>query len=235
MRTRTKLILCFLACGLVPLAIAAVTNYLSMQSGMTSLAEQAGEDVRQKMTASLEAQRALKQDQIEKYFESIRDQVLTFSEDRMVVEAMRGFKSSFNDYREQTEIEEDRVAEMRRELETYYTDDFSAEYSNQNDGASPSAAGLLAQLDDDSIALQHAYIRANTNPLGSKHQLDTAEEKTDYGRLHGVVHPVVRSFLEKFGYYDIFLVDDKTGRHRLLGLQGAGLHDFVDQWPLCTN
>ena len=58
---------------------------------------------------------------------------------------------------------------------------FTAEYKNQNDGASPNASRFLNQLDDDSIAFQHAYIRANSHPLGSKHMLDTADEETDYG------------------------------------------------------
>jgi methyl-accepting chemotaxis protein len=211
MKIRSKLTVGFLACGIAPLAIAAVVSYFVISDGMSALTEQASSDMRNKVSASLQAQQALKKDQIENYFESIRDQAITFSEDRMVVRAMQGFKDSFNSYSEQSGIEAEKLQSLRTELATYYTGEFSEEYLSQNDGASPNAGQFLDQLDNDSIALQHAYIRANSNPLGSKHMLDTADDTTDYGRLHGEVHPVVRSFLDKFGYYDIFLVDSKTG------------------------
>ncbi|MEM8866012.1 MAG: methyl-accepting chemotaxis protein, partial [Planctomycetota bacterium] len=134
--------------------------------------------------------------------------MLTFSENRMVVDAMRDFPEQFDAYVEQAEVED--IPALRRELATYYEGEFSAEYRSQN-GESPNADRFLSELDDDSVALQHAYIRANRNPLGSKHELDTADETTDYGKLHKLVHPVVRSYLDKFGYYDIFLVDSNTG------------------------
>ncbi|CAN0347080.1 unnamed protein product, partial [Ectocarpus sp. 4 AP-2014] len=73
------------------------------------------------------------------------------------------------------------------------------------------AGAWLDQLDAESVALQHAYISANKNPLGSKHLLDTAESESDYGKLHEVIHPVVRNYLDKFGYYDIFLIDIDSG------------------------
>ena len=43
----------------------------------------------------LTAVREVKSQQIEDYFQSIRHQILTFSEDRMVVDAMRSFAESF--------------------------------------------------------------------------------------------------------------------------------------------
>ena len=70
---------------------------------------------------------------------------------------------------------------------------------------------FLKGLDADSIALQHAYIKANQHPLGSKHLLESASGKTTYNEIHAEVHPVVASYLDKFGYYDIFLVDPETG------------------------
>jgi len=129
----------------------------------------------------------------------------------MVVDAMRNFKQAFGDYREQAEIGKEKLDHLRKELATYYTGDFSNEYRSQNGGTSPEVGAIVSQLDADSIALQHAYIRANQNLLGSKHKLDAAEEVTDYGQLHKSVHPVIRSYLEKFGYYDIFLIASETG------------------------
>lgn len=211
MKIRSRLTIALLACGLVPLVVASVSNLALLNSGIDRLTEQAGEDLRAKVAASLESQQAIKKDQIENYFESIRDQILTFSEDRMVVSAMQGFSESFNAYRDEAGIDQDAMPELRAELATYYNGEFATEYRVQNNGTSPNAGQYLSQLDDESIALQHAYIRKNPHPLGSKHQLDAAETDTEYGRLHGVVHPVVRNYLDKFGYYDIFLVDSETG------------------------
>jgi len=211
MKIRSKLTLGFLACGLVPMVLVTITSYTAMTSGLAKQSDQASEDMRAKITSSLQAQHALKKESIEQYFESIRDQVLTFSEDRMIVDAMQEFTTAFKSYREQTGVDQQQIEEQKRELATYYNGEFTSEYKNQNKNESPNAQSLVDRIDEDSIALQHAYIRANSHELGSKHLLDAAEEETDYGRLHSVVHPVVRSYLEKFGYYDIFLIDSESG------------------------
>ncbi|WP_442481948.1 methyl-accepting chemotaxis protein [Aeoliella sp. SH292] len=178
---------------------------------MTGLQDQAAHDMEEKVTASLRAQHALKRSQVEKYFESIRDQVLTFSEDRMTVHAMEDFKNAFADYRKQLDIDDESIATLRNKLGSYYSGEFAEQYRTQNAGKGIDSQALLNQLDDDSIALQYAYIRENRNPLGSKHLLDTADLNTDYGKIHAEVHPVIRNYLDKFGYYDIFLVDSETG------------------------
>ncbi|TWT72781.1 Methyl-accepting chemotaxis protein PctB [Posidoniimonas polymericola] len=211
MKMRTKLIVGFLVCGLAPLLVAGLAGYWTSTSGMTSVQEHATADMRAKATAFLQSQQALKRVQIEDYFKQIRDQVLTFAENRMVVGAMREFPSRFDSYSEQAGVSEADVPRLREELASYYTDEFGAEYTSQNAGSVASTGEFLAKLDDESIALQHAYIKANSNPLGSKHMLDTAEEESDYGQLHKLVHPVIRDYLDKFGYYDIFLIDNESG------------------------
>jgi methyl-accepting chemotaxis protein len=58
---------------------------------------------------------------------------------------------------------------------------------------------------DQKAALQAAYITDNPNPTGEKHKLDAAPGDTDYNKVHAKHHPWIRTFLEKRGYYDIFL------------------------------
>ncbi len=96
---------------------------------------------------------------------------------------------------------------MRR----YYTSDFSTEFRNQNAGQSPPVEEYLCRMHPDTVAFQYHYIRANNNPLGSKHLLDHARDKSQYSTSHAKYHPIIRSYLEKFGYYDIFLADLETG------------------------
>ncbi len=53
--------------------------------------------------------------------------------------------------------------------------------------------------------LQRLYIEENPNPLGSKHQLDAAEDGSVYSQVHARYHPWFRHFLTQRDYYDIFL------------------------------
>jgi len=54
--------------------------------------------------------------------------------------------------------------------------------------------------------LQELYITDNPHPTGEKHKLDRADDTSQYSQLHGRFHPWFRDFLERRGYYDIFLI-----------------------------
>ena len=211
MKIRTKLTLAFLSCGLAPVVIAAVVGYTAARNSLSAVGARATDDMRAKATAFLQSQQSLKKAQIEGYFEQIRDQMLTFAENHMVIDSMTAFAEHFKAYREQREVSDEQIDKLRNELATYYTGEFSAEYSSQNSGAKLDVDALLNKLDDDSVLLQHAYIRANQHPLGSKHLLDSSDTDTAYGWAHAQVHPIIRNFLDKFGYYDIFLIDNESG------------------------
>jgi methyl-accepting chemotaxis protein len=79
---KSKLIITFLFVGLVPfIAIGLIT----LSKSSTEIESQAFQ--------KLEAIREIKKSSIERYFHTIRDQVLTLSQDTMVVDAMKEFKS----------------------------------------------------------------------------------------------------------------------------------------------
>ncbi|MCP3985601.1 MAG: methyl-accepting chemotaxis protein [bacterium] len=207
---KIKLQVVILVLGVGPLAIASAVAFIRADSAMDRASAVSQEALQSQVLSKMEGLRDTKRQSIEDYFGTIHDQAITFSENRMVIDAMREFKGNFKRYRQEAGIEFGRVEKMRTELSSYYTGDFAKEYQNQN-GSAIDAAALLRGLGDDAVALQHAYIASNPNPLGSKHLLDQAEASTAYNELHSVIHPVVRSYLEKFGYYDIFLVDPDTG------------------------
>ena len=196
----TKVIILFLAAGLVPFGI---TGLLSYRSASNALKEQAFNQ--------LVSVRETKKKQIEDYFSTIRKQIHTLSNDRMIVEATNYFKNAFLEFRMENNISDTELKEYRTALKNYYTSDFTEEYKEQNNGKNPHAVNYLNQLDDDSIAMQYAYIAANHNPLGEKHKLDAAEGMASYHNYHKVYHPVIREYLEQFGYYDIFIVDPDSG------------------------
>ena len=180
------------------------------KSDMDELVEVVG-TLRQEAFNKLVAVRQIKKAAVERYFQSIEDQIITFSEDEMIVNAMEGFKTKFRQFNAENAITKADVDRYTKELLTYYENDFSQEYKVQNNDASPNAKQYFTQLDNDSVSLQYYYIKTNENPLGSKHLLDAPKDKSSYSKLHKKVHPIVRQYLEKFGYYDIFLVDPDTG------------------------
>ncbi len=199
MKIRVKLIAGFLLIGLIPVL---VVSFLLMNK--------ADDELMNDSFDKLKAVRDIKKVSVERYFKTINDQVLTLSNNQMIVNAMKNFKELFKSFRRENRINTERLGYLRKELESYYNFEFSQEYK-KNTGREPNASGLLAQLDPDSLALQYYYIKHNKNPLGSKHLLDRGGDRSLYSRLHESVHPIIREYLVKFGYYDIFLVDNDTG------------------------
>ncbi|MEE8317900.1 MAG: methyl-accepting chemotaxis protein [Candidatus Omnitrophota bacterium] len=195
-----KVITLFLIAGIVPFAVVGILGY---KSADTSLREQAFNQ--------LVSVRETRKMQIEDYFSTIRKQIQTFSEDRMIIDATNMFRDAFQYISEENLSSDSLLEEYRTALKTYYTGDFTEEYKNQNAGQKPNAVSYFDQLDDESIVMQYFYIKANENPLGEKHKLDAASDNSTYSNLHANYHPAIRSFLEKFGYYDIFIVDPDSG------------------------
>jgi methyl-accepting chemotaxis protein len=240
MNLSTKIISLFVLGGVIPMVAIGVLGYYISRSALERqafnqlvgvreikkeqigrfFAERQGDmgvlvdtvgTLRKEAFDKLTAVREVKRGEIERYFQTIDNQIISFSEDKMVVDAIRQFKDSFKSFRSENALSPGDLERMRKELYTYYTGEFAAEYKHQNNGKSPDVENYFRQLDDDSVALQYSYIRANTNPLGSKHLLDRANDKSGYSELHGKLHPIIRNYLEKFGYYDIFLVDSESG------------------------
>jgi methyl-accepting chemotaxis protein len=68
-------------------------------------------------------------------------------------------------------------------------------------------AGWKAMGSNVGPDLTKIYITDNPNPVGEKLRLDMGKDGSDYCKTHGQYHPWLRGFLEKRGYYDIFLFD----------------------------
>lgn len=196
---KTRILGQFILIGIIPLAIlSAVAYHLSVKS-----LEKAAYD-------KLYSVQELKKNEIERYFQVINDQILTFSEDKMIVDAAKGFRDKFKNFVKNNNIDSTRLLKIKNELLKYYIGPFAGEYQKRNNKSIDSSV-FLNQLDDNGIALQFYYIQNNIHPLGSKHMLDEVEEKSGYSEIHKSIHPIVRDYLQKFGYYDIFIVDADTG------------------------
>lgn len=195
-----KFALAFLAVGILPLL---TTGYISLNESSNSIKNLA--------FSQLESIRDIKKNQVSQYFHTLENQIVTITEDRMVIEAMVEFKQAFHSFMRENGIEQQDIGQLRNQLASYYEEDFSKEFKDSNNGRSPDVQAVLNRLDQETVALQYHYIKANANPLGKKNLLDIASDKSSYSKLHEKFHPVMRSYVEKFGYYDFFLVDSDTG------------------------
>ncbi len=146
--------------------------------------------------------------QIVHYFENMRDQALAYNKDRMIVEAVRGLTDAYKNF--QNEVLVDAAAD-KGTLKSYYVDEFAKEYSGRNGGQTPDVEQIFTKLDSTAIVMQQRYIKANPNPLGSKDALMASGDGSNYSQLHSKYHPSIRELQQRFGYYDIFLIDADSG------------------------
>ncbi|MCO4755048.1 MAG: hypothetical protein KC478_11245, partial [Bacteriovoracaceae bacterium] len=196
---KTKLILAFCLSGLIPLGSV---GYYAYQKSSESLQEEA--------VNKLVAVRNIKGEAVKRYFNSIADQVITFADDVMIKDAMIGFRDSFKSFNVENEINESKITNYKASLREFYINEFASKYNKENQNQID-VAPLLDSLSDTEIALQYHYISRNPAPLGNKHELKSANDGSTYSKLHAKYHPSIAKYLEKFGYYDIFLVDIDSG------------------------
>ncbi|MEA5480385.1 adenylate/guanylate cyclase domain-containing protein [Pseudanabaena galeata UHCC 0370] len=169
-----------------------VTAYLGYRSGQANLTD--------RVFNQLTSVRASKAYQIESYFKMIRNHVQTLSNDLSTASAIAEFT---NAYRQLENVPLPADASVK--INGYYENEFLPKLARTEQG-SP----VLNSFLPESIAsnyLQYHYIANNSNPLGKKHLLNKANDNSEYSRLHERYHPIFRNIIEKFGYYDLFLID----------------------------
>jgi len=208
MKIKTKVALGASLLMVIPVVIVSlVLGWVAVENGREALEVKA--------ESQLISQRDASKHAVENFFQMAQAQVQTFSANRMIVTAMKSFPRAFLNYKGNAgaagNAGKEKLAEMKKDLGSYYSDDFAKEYAARNGGKTVDATSLLNQLSDDAIVLQNAFINLNKNPLGEKDKLDDPADGSLYAVLHKRYHGTLRNFAAKFGYYDIFLVNAKDG------------------------
>ena len=192
-RIRTKLLL---HQALIAFPGLLLIGFLGYTTGKSALEQQ--------VFKHLTSVRASKASQIETYFRRVRRQVEVFSENRMVVEAMRELQDGFREL-----AGEPATADRLAALRDHYGQEFLPRLSSHEQ----TTADVDAYLPRGGAAsyLQYHYLAANPYPTGRKDRYDDAADASAYTRAHLKFHPGLRSFTRKFGYYDLFLIDAEGG------------------------
>lgn len=161
--------------------------------------------------------REMKAQQIEDYFDQIINEMRIFTELEAVKNAVQNFALGFeilegeasrklSDLQTRSTFEDD-----LEKLRHYYATEFFPRL--EPNLAATEEVDLDSFVPEASVTslLQARFIANNPNPTGEKHRLDAVSDNSVYDDLHERYHPLFRSFLEKFGFYDIFLVEPDDG------------------------
>ncbi len=171
-----------------------VTAYLGYQSGKANLTD--------RVFNQLTSVRASKSNQIESYFQTLRNHLQTLGENPSVITAMQEFDANYK------QLETAQIPPPALEkLSTYYRDEFLPRLAKTEQGNS--LWEFFQPKNNISRYLQYHYIAANPQPVGKKHLLDDAKDGSGYSRIHAQYHPMFRQIIEKFGYYDLFLINSQ--------------------------
>ena len=131
-----RLLLALLAVSLIPMAFMGLS---SQQSASSALRDQAFKQ--------LETVNTITGQSVERYFQTLHDELRVLSEDRMVTSALRDFTAGVESLLTEDGFDEKAMIRGRRSLESFYSGEFAAAYRKAT-GTDPDSRGLVASLDD---------------------------------------------------------------------------------------
>jgi methyl-accepting chemotaxis protein len=185
-------------CSLIGVIAALITAGL-VTSVTTSALET---DTVRQYEANLTSKRTLTAATVTEYFSTIKNQITAMAFDQSTRSAMETFRLGFQNYESERGSEDLNQALVAE----FYTAEFGKAYRDRNQG-SINIEALFRDLPSTATILQHDFIAANPHPRGSKDLLVDPDTETSYSEAHIKYHTSFQTFLNNFGYYDIFLVD----------------------------
>ncbi|MFM7129278.1 MAG: hypothetical protein ACKO0V_07960 [bacterium] len=191
---QSKLII---AVVLISLSAALFTGILGYRSGEAAL--------RKSIYDRLTGIRVSKATQVERFIDGLHNQVQSFSEDLMMVEATRDFRAAAE------KLKGKKIsAEENAKLLEFYEKQFLPELLRHVD----SQPVLKSVLPDNDLQayLQYHYIVNNPNKMLEKDRLPAAQDGSDYSRVHQKYHEVINNFRKLFGLDDVMILDAETSQ-----------------------
>ncbi len=191
---KSKLLAMLLGVSLISIALVATLNYAASHDAL-----------RESVFNQLTSLRASKADQIERYFEERRTETGVLAGAALVHRAATALIAAYAGL-DDAEVPPGWDDSIRR----FYDEEYLPLLSQHTRGA-PTAERYLPQT-RAARYLKYAYIAGNPFPLGAKDSLDESPEDTSsYAAAHRAFHPLMRNVVDRFGYYDAFLIDIETG------------------------
>jgi len=215
---RRLILTALLVMSLVPLAVLGLSMYRSASSSL-----------HREACSRLEAVRTITAQSVERYFGTLREELLATAASGRPQEAVAALRTAIAEI-----VSADDVPRERAALAASYAVSFDPAYrqANQTD---IDMRPYVAALPDSAVRLQDLYIRGNPHPIGSKQLLDDAGDGSAYSAAHGRFHPMFREILERHGVYDIFLIDAATGQILYTVFKEIDFGASLTSGPLATT
>lgn len=194
-----RLILLMLFIGLVPLITVSVTNIISAHNAIYNAEYRL-----------LQSLKFAKKDQIESYFEQMRNQVSVLAENKTIVEALKDFSTGLDKLPDDLALTHQQRNAISQSVERYFNADFSDKYASLNEGKKVELQTLLPNQ-QKTLAAQYLYISRQIKSDTSNAELAGIGEESRYAKAHDSYHPEFKRYLEKFYFYDMFLIDANSG------------------------
>lgn len=192
---RSQLLVAFLFSGIIGIVVIGWQSYWTARSEIKNLTFN-----------RLTAMRETKKDEVKGYFGNLRNRCLTLSESTMVLEAINKFKEAFYLVPEQVKTP---LEESKTKLKDFYEKIFLPKLNAY--AIKPRSLADIFPKDKETILLQTLYIANNPNPIEKKKEYSKAPDGSTYSTLHEKYHSIFYKYLERFGYYDLYFIDIKTG------------------------
>ncbi len=203
MKLSTKMLLGTALLAITPILVTS----LLVGGGAVQLSR---DSLTQAVQGQLTSLREVRKQQLTDYFNQLANSLRVLSSNAVVLEGYKGLRQA---YANPTDLPKpDVLKQQKEELKGAYLKDFAAEFQKRNPQAATGLEAVIDKLEPVQIALQHAFISANPNPLGAKNKMVEPTERSAFGALHARMHPSVEAFRDKLGFYDIFMIDTQTDR-----------------------
>ncbi|MBF0266483.1 MAG: transporter substrate-binding domain-containing protein, partial [Gammaproteobacteria bacterium] len=155
----------------------------------------AKETLKKESFNKLTAVREMKAQQIENYFKTLNDLVVTFSLSDTAIDAAKSFRAAFTEIN--TSVNFDMSTQNR--LKEHYEKEFISRHAPNV--LEPSELDVNKYISNSSATqyLQKKFILENPYATGEKHKFYRLEDGSAYDVAHTHHHPAFRRLLEKFG------------------------------------
>jgi class 3 adenylate cyclase len=189
-----KLFAILLLLGVVAVLITGVLGYM-----------QARDSLEQSIINQLTAARQTKAHQVENYFRSIRNEMRLLVGTKMVVEAMRGFRDAVDEL-DRTQV----PAEIAGRVRQWYDDQYMPMVRRLLGPETPVREFLPAG--NAPYFLQDRFIVENPHSAQQRLLLDDPGDGSTYSRMHALYHPLLRRASAVLNFFDLMMVDPRSGR-----------------------
>jgi hypothetical protein len=193
----TKVLLVTISISMIAIVVSSVVSGYTARNALERAAFE-----------RLTAVRELKAQQIEGYFELITKQIQSLAVDRRTLSSLSTLKSAVA--RIETGLKNYKEP-LTQPIHEFYTNLFAKPQGEMAHSDGDDNHSGMMPTDPVALFLQKSYL-IETDPDAQRVSVMASGADSAYRAAHPTIHDQFKDFLDRFGYYDIFLVEPEKGR-----------------------